>query len=135
MRNSLFFSQLSISEDCCCVVVCFECLFMVLIIGEVSQSLLTCMKTLVFCLSCKTPSVPYNACTTPSVSCMHHNMCHSYTTPYVDHAPCYLSSHATFHFVKCMLDMWQWLDPTTYAFSFKKAFFRPRPNYTSYFRY
>jgi len=45
------------------------------------------------------------------LQCMHHNMWYSYTTPCVHHAPCYLSSHATFHFVKCMLAMWKWLDP------------------------
>jgi len=47
------------------------------------------------------------------VSLIYYNMCYSYTTPCVHHAPCYLSSHATFHFVECMLDMWQWLSPTT----------------------
>ena len=120
--GSIFsWARLSFSLAFCCssLVVCCECLLMVLFVGEASQSCLTCIKTLVIWLSCKTPSVPCNTCTAPSVPCMHHNMHHSYTTSCVTHtlhhvytAPCYLSSHATFHFIKCMLAMWQWLDPT-----------------------
>ena len=41
------------------------------------------------------------------VSLMHYTMCYSYTKSCVHHASYYLSSHATFHFVKCMLAMWQ----------------------------
>jgi hypothetical protein len=75
----------SLAFCCSSLVVCCECLLIVLFIGEGSQSCLTCMKTLVIFLSCKTPTVLCNACTTPSVPCMHHNMCHSYTTPCVTH--------------------------------------------------
>jgi hypothetical protein len=64
------------------------------------------MNTLVIWLPCKTPSVPWNACTTPCVSC---NAC---STTFVTHSLYYLSSHATFQFVKCMLAMWQWPNPT-----------------------
>jgi len=46
-------------------------------------------------------------CITTCVTHTLYTMCYSYTTPCVHHAPCYLSSHATFHFVKCMLAMWQ----------------------------
>jgi hypothetical protein len=105
---SLLSKTLFLSCFCCSsFVVCCECLLMVLFIGEASQSCLTCMKTLVICLSCKNTKCPLQCMhhTMCLLQCIHHNMCYSYTTPCVQHAPCYLSSHATFHFVKCMLAM------------------------------
>jgi len=76
---SLEQNSLSLAFCCSSLVVCCECVFMVLFIGEASQSYLTCMRTLVICLSCKTPSDPCNTCTTPCVSC---NAC---TTTCVSH--------------------------------------------------
>jgi len=64
--------------------------------------IITCMKTLVIWLSCKTPSVPCNACTTTSVTYTLH---HVYTMHLVLVITCNLP------FLKCMLAMWQWLDP------------------------
>ena len=107
---SVLSKAIFLSWFCCSsLVVCYECLTIVLFIGEASQSCLTCMKTLIIYFSCRTSSVPCNACTTPCVSC---NACTATCVTYtLHHTPYYLSSHATFNFVKCMLAMWQWLDP------------------------
>jgi hypothetical protein len=77
-------------------VVCCECLFMVLFIEEASQSCLTCMKTLVICLSCKIPSAPCNAAlhhVSLALHAPHHmllvhfTICH-HIPPYILHMTC-----------------------------------------------
>jgi len=88
---------------------------MVLFIGEASQSWPymhedTCHLSLMQNTKCPLQCMHHIMC---FLQCMHHNMCYSYTTPCVRHTPCYLSSHATFYFVKYMLATKQWPYPTT----------------------
>jgi len=83
---------------------------MVLFIGKASQSCLTCMKTLVIWISCKTPNATCNACTTPSVpcnacitTCVTHTLHHVLLIHYIMCTPCTLLLDITCNIRFCQM--------------------------------
>ena len=72
-HSSLLSKTLFLSCFCSYLVVCCECLLMVLFIGETSQSCLTCMKTLVICLYAK-HQVSLPMCAQQHILLIHYTM-------------------------------------------------------------